>query len=480
MVKMILQISHFPVVYRTDVSSPATGGFFVSRPLHLTTGPILSQLLGLALPLLGANLLQQLYNIANSLVVTWYLGEQALAALGIAESVMNLYIYVITGACMGAGVLVAQFFGEQNCRRLHRQLYVSALLIGGSVLAAILLGELFLPQILTLIQTPREVRTDVSAYLRIILLGMVFTFTYNYLAASLRSIGDTRAALYFLFLSLGYNLAAAWLLVAVLKLGIVGTALATASAQLLSSALCFVYIRKKRTVLLFGREDMVLDPSLVHLTISYCAVAALQQSSLYLGKLMIQGAVNGISAVSTAPISAFTAAGREENFTQTFGLSGCEAMAIFIAQNHGAGEDRRALRGFLMGSAITIGVGIFFSAGMGIFAQPLARLFLGGGEGMAPCISYLRLISWFYLLSFFGNSFVGWFRGTGRMNITFFGTTLQITIRVIGTYLLVDAMGLGAVALATGLGWVAIVLFQTALFLLQIRRGPGFQPPAQQ
>ena len=448
----------------------------MSRPLHLTTGPIMSQLMGLALPLLLANVLQQLYNIANSLVVTWYLGEQALAALGIAESVMNLYIYVITGACMGAGVLVAQFYGEQNFSRLRRQLYVSAVLVGGSVLAAVILGQLFLPQILTMIQTPQEVWRDVSAYLRIILVGMVFTFAYNYLAASLRSIGDTRAALYFLFLSLGYNLVAAWLLVAVLQLGIVGTALATASAQLLSCTLCFLYIRKKRAVLLFGKEDMVLEPSLIRLTISYCAVAALQQSSLYLGKLMIQGAVNGISAVSTAAISAFTAAGRVENFTQAFGLSGCEAMAIFIAQNHGAGEDRRALRGFLMGSAVTVGIGVFFSAAMGIFAQPLAHLFLGGGEGMAPCISYLRLISWFYLLSFFGNSFVGWFRGTGRMNITFFGTTLQIVIRVIGTYLLVDTMGLDAVALATGLGWMAIVLFQTTLFLRQIR--PGRRRPS--
>ena len=448
----------------------------MSRQLHLTSGSILPQLLGLALPLLGANVLQQLYNIANSLVVTWYVGERALAALGIAESVMNLYIYVITGACMGAGVLVAQFFGEQNFVRLRRQLFVSAVLIGGSVLAAVILGQLFLPQILTLIQTPDEVRGQVSNYLRIILVGMVFTFAYNYLAASLRSIGNTRAALGFLFLSLGYNLAAAWVLVAVLDLGIVGTALATATAQLLSAALCFFYIRKKRSFLLFGREDMVMEPSLIRLTISYCAVAALQQSSLYLGKLMIQGAVNGISAVSTAAISAFTAAGRVENFTQAFGLSGCEAMAIFIAQNHGAGEDRRALKGFLMGSSLTIGVGVFFSVGMGLFAQPLAHLFLGGGEGMAPCISYLKLISWFYILSFFGNSFVGWFRGTGRMNITFFGTTLQIAIRVIGAYLLVDAMELDAVALSTGLGWVAIVLFQITVFLLQVK-GNRLQPP---
>ena len=174
----------------------------MSQELHLTSGPITLQLLRLALPLLGANVLQQLYNIANSLVVTWCLGEQALAALGVAESVMNLYIYVITGACVGAGVLVAQFYGEGNLPRLRRQLYISAVLIGGSVLAAVALGQLFLPQILGLISTPTDLTGDVSRYLRIILVGMLFTFTYNYLAAALRAIGDTRAALLFLLVFL--------------------------------------------------------------------------------------------------------------------------------------------------------------------------------------------------------------------------------------------------------------------------------------
>ena len=441
-----------------------TGGPSVSRQLHLTSGSILPQLLGLALPLLGANVLQQLYNIANSLVVTWYVGERALAALGIAESVMNLYIYVITGACMGAGVLVAQFFGEQNFVRLRRQLFVSAVLIGGSELAAVILGQLFLPQILTLIQTPDEVRGQVSNYLRIILVGMVFTFAYNYLAASLRSIGDTRAALGVLFLSLGYNLAAAWVLVAVLDLGIVGTALATATAQLLSAALCFFYIRKKRSFLLFGREDMVMEPSLIpphHQLLCRCCSAAVQP----------------LPGQTDDPGGGERHQCREHRrHLRLYRRRAGGELHPGLRPHHGAGEDRRALKGFLMGSSLTIGVGVFFSVGMGLFAQPLAHLFLGGGEGMAPCISYLKLISWFYILSFFGNSFVGWFRGTGRMNITFFGTTLQIAIRVIGAYLLVDAMELDAVALSTGLGWVAIVLFQITVFLLQVK-GNRLQPP---
>ena len=442
----------------------------MSREIHLTSGPIMPQLVRLCLPLLAANVLQQLYNIIYSLVVTYYIGDSAFAALGVAESVMNLFIYVITGACMGASVLIAQFYGEENFPRLRQQLYVSAVLIGGCTLGAVLLGQIFLPQLLGVIQTPAELMGDVSSYLRIILIGMVFTFTYNYLAATLRAVGDTQAALYFLLASLGYNLVCAWLLVAVLDMGIQGTALATASAQLLSTLLCFLYIRKRRAFLTIHRGDMRMDRQLVRLTSSYAAVAALQQSSLYLGKLIIQSAVNGISLVSTAPISAFTAATRVENFIQAFGISGCESIAIFVAQNRGACQERRTYQGFRWGIFTLLTMGLFFSLTINLGAYPLSALFLGGkAEGMELCISYLKYISWFYFLSFTGHAWVGWYRGVGRMNITFWGTTIQIAMRVAGTYLLVGAMGLDAVALATGVGWVAINIFHASVFVLAVK-----------
>ena len=440
----------------------------MGREVRLTSGSIVPQLVRLCLPLLGANVLQQLYNIINSLVVTYYIGDNAFAALGVAESVMNLFIYAITGACMGASVLVARFYGEGNYPRLRQQLYVSMTLVGGCVLTAVILGQLFLPQLLRLIQTPQELMGDVSAYLRIILTGMIFTFTYNYLAATLRAVGNTKAALYFLLLSLGYNLVCAWVLVAVLKLGIVGTAIATASAQMLSTGLCFVYLKCRHPMLMIRREDRKLDPELIGLTGSYAVVAALQQSSLYLGKLMIQGAVNGLG---TASISAFTAVNRVENFVQAFGISGCEATAIFVAQNKGAGDERRCLQGFARGSAGLIGTGLIFSAILHFVPKPLVGVFLAGEpESLLLGASYLRWIGYFYFLSFTGHAFVSWYRGTGRMKVTFWGTTVQIAVRVIGTYLLVHTMGLDAVALSTGIGWMVIVLFHGSVFVLE-RKG---------
>ena len=446
----------------------------MSKHVHLTSGPITGQLIRLCLPLLAANVLQQLYNIINSLVVTYYIGGDAFAALGVAESVMNLFIYVITGACMGSSVLVARFFGEENFPRLRQQLFVSGVLIGGTVLAAVSLTLLFLNPLLVLIQTPPELMGYVTDYLRIILVGMVFTFAYNYLAATLRAIGNTQAALFFLLISLGYNLGAAWVLVAQLGLGIQGTALATSSAQLLSALLCLVYIRKKQPFLMIQRSDMRMDPTLMRLTASYGAVAALQQSSLYLGKLIVQSAVNGIS---TAAISAFTATTRVENFSQAFGISGCEAIAIFVAQNQGAKKHRRALDGFRNGAVMVVGIGVVFSLLLTFGGHALVTPFLDG-ESIALGASYLLWMGPFYFLSFIGHSYVGHYRGIGRMNVTFIGTTLQIAVRVIGTYALVGLLGLNAVALATGLGWVVIVLFHSTVFVLELK-GIGYRLPTR-
>ena len=435
-----------------------------SHNVHLTSGPITPQLIQLSLPLLAANVLQKLYNSIDSLVVAYYLGNNAFAALGVAESVMNLFIFAITGACMGSSVLIARFYGEKNFARLRQQLYVIAVLIGGCTLVAVLLGLLFLPQLLSLIQTPPELYNDASTYLRCVLVGMIFTFTYNLLASTLRAVGNTRTALYFLLISLVYNLVCDWFLVAVVKMGIFGTALATATAQLLSTVLCLLYIRKKQSFLRVGRADMKLSRAMIRETSSYSMIAALQQSSLYLGKLMVQSAVNGLG---TAAISGFTAATRVENFIQAFGISGCESIAIFVSQNKGAKEEKRALEGFLKGGALVIGMGLLFSIALVLGGNFFVIPFLGPEEPLARSLGggYLKLLGWFYFLSFTGHAYVGHFRGVGRMNITFWATTTQIAVRVIGTYLLVNSMGLNSVALATGIGWVVIVIFHTCCFL---------------
>ncbi len=421
----------------------------------LVTGAITPQLLKLAGPLLLANLLQQLYNILNSMVVSHYLGSNAFAALGVADSVINLYTYVLTGACLGASVLVARFYGEGDYPRLRREIFVGGVLIGGFTLVAVSLGLLFLPQLLTAIHTPEELMAMTGQYLRLILCSMVFCFAYNYQAAILRAMGNTKIALYFLLLSLGYNLIAAWLLVAVLEFGIQGAALATLSAQLLSAILCFYYIRKYQPQLNLSRGDCVLDKTLMKLTVSFSAISALHQSSLYIGKLLIQSAVNDMG---TATIAAYTAATRVENLVIAMGNSGSESIAIFVAQNCGAKRMDRVREGFRRGLLMmVIGAGSISLIMLCLFPTQMVGLFLDSettGDSLAQAVSYLQIMGFCFFLSLSAYAFVGYFRGMGRMDIPFITTTIQISLRVVGTYILVGRMGIDGVAFSSGAGWI--------------------------
>ncbi len=436
----------------------------MAKNVHITSGPILPQMFSLCMPLLIGNILQQLYNVINSLIVTRYIGSGAFAALGVAESIMNLFIYAISGTCIGASVLISRLYGEGNFEKLRQQIYISGVFIGGCTVAAVAAGQLFMPQILKLTHTPDELSSDVSVYLRCILFGMVFTFTYNLLASTLRAVGNTKSALYFLLISLGYNIVAAWLLVAVMDMGILGTAIATCSAQMISSLMCLIYIMKKQPMLMPKRQDMRMDSTMLKQAFSFGIVAAMHQSSLYLGKLMVQSAVN---MLGTAAISAFTAATRVENIVQAFGSSGSETMSIFIAQNRGANKTKRALKGFALGTTTLIAVGLIFSAALSCFGRQMAIPFLGNSdeEAVALAASYLFLVGMGYFLPFIGHAFVGHFRGEGRMNIPFWGTTIQLALRVVLTYMMVDRLGLDSVAWATLIGWVVIVAFHSGTFI---------------
>src|SRR5699024_4694729 len=158
----------------------------VSKQIHLTSGPFTSQLVQLCLPLLAAIVLRPLYNIINSLVATYYICDEAFASIEEADSMMSMFLSVFTGACFSSAVCVARSFGEHNFPRLRQQLFVTGVLIGSSVLVTVSLTLILLHPLLTLSQTPPELMGYVSDYLRIILTGMIFTFAYNYLAATLR------------------------------------------------------------------------------------------------------------------------------------------------------------------------------------------------------------------------------------------------------------------------------------------------------
>ena len=350
----------------------------------LTNGIIWKQLTALALPLIWGNILQQMYNTIDSFVVGHYIGETAFAAAGVAGSVMNLSLFVISGCCNGIAIIIAELYGQKNWDLLRKESFLSLAFGGGFTIMLSMCGMLALQPLLRGIQTPAEVAGFIQEYLRIIYLGLPAVFLYNWCAAVLRGAGDTGASLWILLLAMGLNTILDFLFVLSFGLGMAGTAYATVVSQLFAAFICLGYMKKQTPKLLFHARDVSFHFPLFMRTIMLGTISALHQSSLYIGKLLVQGAVN---TGGTGMISAYTATARIEGFANSFGDSGCTAISIFTAQNRGAHKRVRIRQGFLCGLRMMAGLGLVLSITMFLTSGPAVILLMGGGiwSGFKPC-----------------------------------------------------------------------------------------------
>lgn len=270
----------------------------------MTQGKIISPLIAFTIPLVLGNLFQLTYNAADSVIVGKFVGESALAAVGTSTPIMNIAILLISGMCMGASVLMSAWYGAGDYETLSRQ--ISTTLLAGCGFSAVFsLLMLFLARpVLALIQVPEDVMGEAVSYLRVIFLGLIFTFIYNFLANTMRALGDSKTPLYFLMISAFFNVAGDLLLVAVFGMGVFGSAVSTVASEALSCLFCAVYIKKRIPLLCLGKKWLVFDRSLLGRTVSYGSTSALQQVCLQIGKVIIQSVINtqGVSV-----IAAFTA-----------------------------------------------------------------------------------------------------------------------------------------------------------------------------
>ena len=428
----------------------------------LTRGSISGHLVRLAGPLILGNILQQLYNTIDAWVVGHYAGDLEFASIGLAGSVMNLFLFAIVGACTGISVIFARFYGARDLDGFRREHFLA--LVAGSVLSLLAggLGILCTPLILRLVLTPVELMGLARNYISIVLLGLPLAFIYNLYNALLRSVGRTGAVLLVLAAAVAANLGLDMWFVSGLGWGIKGAALATVLAQALSALLCLIYIRTAAPELLFTRRDCVFDRELLAQSARYSFVTALHESGLYIGKLLVQGAVD---TAGTAVISAYTAATRIEGFANSFGSSGAAALSVVAAQNLGSGQKGRVREAFRASLRQTALLGIACSLIMFFTADYTVGFMLGAweGSGFESGVSYIKLISFFYLFCFTGNSFCGYFDGLGRVSIPTAGAIGHITLRVILSWLMISRIGLPAVALATGIGWICVNIFWGAI-----------------
>lgn len=241
----------------------------MNRTKDLTEGNIKTQLIALALPLVMGSILQQLYNTIDAVIIGRYAGNEAFAAIGVAGTIMNLFIFILNGCCSGISVIFAQFYGEKSIDKFRRESYLS--IVFGTLFTVILsiVGVLFINILLGIINTPLGVKVQAAAYLKIIFYGLIATFLYNLFAGTLRAVGNTKVPLIILMFSMLLNIILDILFIVSFNLGTEGAALATVISQLISAVLCFIYLKHKLSYLVFTKQDMKFDSKLLGRTFKY-------------------------------------------------------------------------------------------------------------------------------------------------------------------------------------------------------------------
>ncbi|KDN54780.1 MATE family efflux transporter [Flavobacterium seoulense] len=433
------------------------------RLLDMTSGPIVPQIIHFTLPLIIGNFFVLTYNAADSIIVGRFIGAGALAALGAAGPVMNVLLFLIIGICLGMSVLMGHYFGEQNYEKLKR--VISTSLISGGIFTflLILLGVFFSRHILQFLSTPKEILDDATSYLQIIFIGLVFTFIYNIYAATLRSMGNSKASLYFLIASAVLNVILDLYFVTVLKMGVVGSAWGTVIAEAIAALFCVLYVRFYIPILSFSRAEFVFDYDLFRTIVSYSSVAAMQQITLHLGKFLIQGAVNPLGVVA---IAAFNAVSKIDDFVMIVQQNIAHGTTGFIAQNNGKRNFERIRKGFIAGLKIEVVYTLLASLIIFFFSRQLIALFMGEGglEVIDKSKEYLKIMVLLYLLPGITNVIQGYFRGLGKMKITLNSTFAQMLGRVIAAYILATYFGIEGIALACLVGWICMLTYESPLF----------------
>ena len=412
----------------------------------------------LALPIIAGSILQQLYNTADAMIVGRYLGENRLAAVTVASPIMSLLTFFIYGIGIGMNVLFAQKYGRGN--KVEFRETVGTALCAGSLFVLLLsaICTTFARQILLATHAPDAVLADALTYLRIIIFGLIFNFLYNYNSAALLTLGDSKTAFFALAGSSGLNILLDWLFVARLNFGVAGAAIATIIAQCISMLTCTIYVRHNYPILSIPLKDLRIRLERLKELVAFSGASAFQQSVLYGGRLLVQGAVNGLDV---SVIAGYGAACRIESFVLAPLEGIASSSASYCAKQVGKGMDENVKDGFLSGVKISMIFNLIISSCIFIFSSKVIPLFLGNiSDGaMYGGTTYLRHMAVFYIAVSFTQMLQALFRGLGKLRVTIVNTILQISLRVGITYLLIGRMGVSAVCWGTLLGWLGMVVY---------------------
>lgn len=421
---------------------------------NLTNGNIGKSLIAFSLPMIMGNLLQQLYNVVDTLIVGKTIGASALSAVGSSYALIILLNSIILGLCMGSGVVFAQLYGAKQEEDIKTSIFNSFIFILIISVCINIVAYVLLEKFIIWLHIPIEAVDFTREYLEIIFSGIIFVFIYNFFASVLRSIGNTVIPLVFLAISAILNIVLDIVFIVNFKMGVQGAAFATVIAQVTSAICITVYFFIKAKYLCPAKSNMYYSKRLLQLVINNSILTAIQQSIMNFGILMVQGLVNSFGFAASA---AFAVVVKIDAFAympaQDFG----NAFATFVAQNYGAKQKDRIHQGTITSVKIS---GIFcavVSIFVFIFAKQLMLLFVNIEEiqVIQIGIEYLRIEGACYVGIGILFLLYGLYRGFGKSQISIVLTVISLGSRVLLAYILSSISSIGMVGIwwAIPIGW---------------------------
>ena len=421
----------------------------------LTEGKIVQKLLKFAFPIMVGNLLQQLYNVVDTLIVGRYLGENALAAVGSSYALMVFITSIIIGLCMGSSAFFSIQFGSRAQDKLEKGIYIAFLAIG--FVAVVLNAAVYLGMggILVFLRVPGEVTALMREYLVWIFAGIVAVFLYNFVANLLRAVGNSVVPLLFLAVSALTNIVLDLLFIRSFGWGVGGAAAATVISQYLAGIGIVLYYFGRYPELRVSGKNRQFDLQILKELAGLSSLTCLQQSIMNFGILMVQGLVNSFGPVVMA---AFAAAVKIDSFAyapvQDFG----NAFSTYVAQNYGAGKTDRIRRGMKDAVLSAFVFCMIISALVVGFAKPLMGIFLKAesAEAIAVGADYLRIEGAFYFGIGLLFLFYGYYRAVHKPGISVVLTVISLGTRVVLAYMLssIEVVGVRGIWMSVPIGWI--------------------------
>lgn len=420
----------------------------------MTKGSETRHIIWFALPLLAGNLLQQLYNAADTIIVGRYLGDDALAAVGATGSITYFFYTLCLGLSIGAGVIISQYFGSQRYEQLKNAVFNSAAVtaIFGIVISTI--STALTEPVLKLLKTPANLFPMSAGYMKIACSGTIAVAAFNWINSVMRSLGDSKTPLLFLGFSSILNIALDLLFVVSFNFGVNGAAAATITSQFLAAGLSIIFAFSKNNYIKLSRKNIRIDKYFIIKFIKAGIPIAAQNGMISISMIAIQTVTNTFGETVMA---AYTVSMRIEQFVQQPFSSLNAAISAFVGQNIGAGKQKRAINGLHIGLRIST---VFSLAVILVFlflSQNLVGCFVKGNDVISIGAKAIIITSFFYISLGAIHVSRGFLNGAGDTGYAFVNGLVEVICRISLSVVLtrISFIGHWGIWITTCLTWFA-------------------------